>query len=171
MAILTINYFNNRKVKAAAPNANVQAFLRVIRYAEGTAGANGYRTMFTGRLFDNGYVAHPQIRNCANGYCSTAAGAYQFLTSTWNDLQRKLSLPDFSPASQDLAAIELIRQEGALDDVIAGRFSTAIDKVQNIWASLPDVPGGERAAGYGQPLKTLAELQTQFTTHGGVQTA
>jgi lysozyme len=57
------------------------------------------------------------------GLKSTAAGAYQFLASTWDDLKRKLNLPDFGPHSQDLAAQELIRERHALADVADGRFA------------------------------------------------
>lgn len=163
-------YKQNSETMAAQTDKNVQAFLQVIRKAEGTAGPNGYRTMFTGKLFTD-FSKHPNVKNCitykGNRLCSTAAGAYQFLFSTWKYLQTKLGLSDFSPANQDLAAIELIRQEGALEDVKAGRFAVAIDKVQNIWASLPDVPGGEASAGYGQPQKKLAELTTIYTQNGG----
>ena len=49
----------------------------------------------------------------------------------------RLGLPDFSPAAQDQAAIELIRSRGALEDVKAGRIVAAIDKCRNEWASLP----------------------------------
>ncbi|MDW8420131.1 MAG: glycoside hydrolase family 104 protein [Chitinophagales bacterium] len=148
------------KVSEYLKNANVQAFLRVIRYAEGTAGANGYRTMFTGKLFNNGYADHPRQTNCAGRLCSTAAGAYQFLSTTWDYLRLRLKLKDFSPLSQDMAAVELIREKKALDDIIAGRFESAIGKLNKTWASLPGSP-------YGQPVKTMAELKTQFKNYGG----
>lgn len=153
-----------RKAKDVIGDKNVQAFLQVIRYAEGTNGPNGYRTMFTGKLFDNGFAAHPNINNCAGSLCSTAAGAYQFLTSTWSYLRVRLQLNDFSPANQDLAAIELIREKGALEDVIAGRFEQAIAKCNKTWASLPGSP-------YGQPVKTIAELKGKYLSNGGALTA
>lgn len=148
------------KVSGYLSNANVQAFLRVIRHAEGTAGANGYRTMFTGILFDNGFADHPRQTHCAGSLCSTAAGAYQFLSSTWDYLRLRLKLKDFSPLSQDMAAVELIREKGAIDDVVAGRFETAIAKVNKVWASLPGSP-------YGQPTKTMAELKGVYSQTGG----
>jgi lysozyme len=158
--VLIIREYMTNKVSGYLSNANVQAFLRVIRYAEGTAGANGYRTMFTGKLFDNGYVDHPRQKNCAGNLCSTAAGAYQFLATTWDYLRLRLNLKDFSPLSQDMAAVELIREKGALEDVIAGRFENAIAKTNKVWASLPGSP-------YGQPTKTMAELKTKFNYYGG----
>lgn len=157
------------KTNDAASNSNVQAILKTIRYSEGTDGPDGYRTMFGGTrshplLFDNGYSAHPDIEHCIGTLCSTAAGAYQFLYSTWTYLSAKLGLTDFSPANQDLAAIELIRSKGALDDIINGNFSLAISKLNKTWASLPGSP-------YGQPTHSLAELQTVYNQQGGTLTA
>ena len=64
------------------------------------------------------------------------------------------------PASQDAAAIELIREAGALGDVRAGRFDEAVAKVRGIWASLP-------GAGYAQPEKSLESLRLAFLNAGG----
>jgi muramidase (phage lysozyme) len=161
---------------------NEQAFLKTIRFAEGTAGPNGYRTLFGGDLFDS-FADHPRI---AKQFKSTdkktgkvswlwtsAAGAYQFMCAsplpgggstqvdTWGELKRKLRLKDFSPASQDVAALELVRQAGALADVRAGRFAAAVDKCRGTWASLP-------GAGYNQPEKSLPQLVAVFRNAGGV---
>lgn len=169
--VLTIRYARKR-VNMASSDKNVQAFLRMIRHAEGTAGVNGYRTLFGHKLFSD-FSKHPNVKvpffNKAKGKTdySTAAGAYQFLNSTWRRLALKLNLPDFSPECQDKAAIELIREEKALDDVIAGRLAIAIDKVQNIWASLPDIAGGEKASNYQQPQKKYADLVSVYQKAGG----
>ncbi|WP_404993336.1 glycoside hydrolase family 104 protein [Cupriavidus pauculus] len=142
---------------------NRAAFLMMIRTAEGTAGRDGYRTLFGGGLFDS-YADHPRqvVTAMSNGkpISSSAAGAYQFLRRTWDKLAARLGLPDFSPASQDAAAIELIREAGALGDVDAGRFDKAVGKVRKIWASMP-------GAGYGQPEKALADLQAVYVAAGG----
>ncbi|WP_423197143.1 Lysozyme [Cupriavidus sp. H19C3] len=143
---------------------NRSAFLLTIRTAEGTAGRDGYRTLFGGGLFDS-LADHPRqyITRKSNGkpITSSAAGAYQFLIRTWDTLAARLGLPDFSPQSQDAAAIELIREAGALGDVDAGRFAQAVRKVRKIWASMP-------GAGYGQPERALADLQAAFEAAGGV---
>lgn len=144
-------------------NANLQAFLRMIRYAEGTASANGYRMLFGGKLFE-GYADHPRIAVTATlggkTITSTAAGAYQFLARTWDDIKRAAGVSDFSPASQDRAAAALIRRRGALADVYAGRFSEAVRKCAREWASLPGSP-------YGQPVKTLAQVTAAYQGAGG----
>lgn len=139
----------------ALQNANVKAFLMLIRTGEGTANANGYRTLYGGRLFD-GFADHPRISVTAGGYTSTAAGAYQILSRTWDGL----GLPDFSPANQDRAAVMLIKRRGALADVIAGRLWIAIGKCNKEWASLPGSP-------YGQPTMTDDRAASVYARWGG----
>ncbi|MBY4945079.1 glycoside hydrolase family 104 protein [Cupriavidus respiraculi] len=135
----------------------------MIRTAEGTAGADGYRTQFGGGLFSS-LADHPRqvVTRMSNGrpIASSAAGAYQFLRATWDGLAARLGLPDFSPASQDAAALQLIADAGALADVDAGRFALAVRKVRKIWASLP-------GAGYGQPEVALERLQAAYQAAGG----
>lgn len=146
----------------AASDPNVYAFLGMLRVSEGTAGPDGYRTLVGGSLF-NSFADHPRtlvwLPNL--GINSSAAGAYQILRKTWDGVRGKLGLPDFSPLSQDAAAIELIRQRGALDDVRAGRFAIAVEKCKKEWASLP-------GAGYGQRENSLARLETAYRQSGGV---
>lgn len=144
-------------------NSNLTAFLWMLRESEGTSGENGYRTMVGGSLFDS-YAEHPnvvlKIVHKGRVIPSSAAGAYQILRRTWFGVRDKLGLPDFSPASQDAACIELIRQRGALADVKAGRFAVAVEKCKKEWASLP-------GAGYGQHENTLARLQSAYANAGG----
>ena len=150
-------------VMSLTEQKNVAAFLKMIRTAEGTAGPNGYRTLVGGRLFDS-YAEHPRtlVTITSNGrqITSSAAGAYQILTRTWAGVKGKLMLTDFTPASQDRAAVELIRQRGALADVRAGRFGDALTKCRKEWASLP-------GAGYGQPEKSVGALFAAYVQAGG----
>lgn len=147
-------------------NMNLYAFLWLIRNAEGTAGQNGYRTMFGGGLVYS-FADHPRqlIRRKSGGkfISSTAAGAYQFLAKTWDECRLTLDLPDFSPASQDRAARFLIHRRDALDDVIAGKLFSAIKKCNKEWASLPGSP-------YGQPTISLDKALALFTQAGGLNT-
>lgn len=163
-------------IEPNAAEANTAAFLAMIRTAEGTAGPNGYRTLFGGALFD-GWADHPRraarfTDRAGRQLWTSAAGAYQFMAvspiptggstrvNTWDRLAERLGLTDFSPASQDAAAIELIREAGALGDVRAGRFDTAVGKVRKIWASMP-------GAGYAQPEKSLEALRYAYLNNGG----
>lgn len=142
---------------------NVTAFLRMIRVAEGTSGPDGYSTMVGGSLFRS-FHDHPRvlvtITSRGQQIKSSAAGAYQILRGTWDEVRSRLGLPDFSPSSQDRAAVELIRRRGALADVRAGRFADALQKCRKEWASLP-------GAGYGQPEKTVGALFAAYVNAGG----
>ncbi len=140
-------------------NPNVQALLRVIRAGEGTAGPNGYRTLFGGQLFD-GYADHPRIKVTRGRYTSTAAGAYQFLASTWDETARIMGLPDFSPRSQDLGALGRLAARGALWDAKAGNIESAIRKIAKEWASLPGSP-------YGQPTISWERALGIYASAGG----
>lgn len=143
---------------------NRAAFLAAIRYAEGTAGERGYNTMFGYRYFDS-FADHPRqyfdyTDLSGRTLKTSAAGAYQIIVRTWDALRARLGLPDFSPASQDAAALELIRERGALADVDAGRFADAVRKVSKVWASLP-------GAGYAQPERALSSLYAAYRSAGG----
>ena len=140
---------------------NERAFLDMIAYSEGTAGHgdDGYNVLFGYGTFDS-YADHPRIYVPFGKTNSSAAGRYQILARTWDSLKVKIDLPDFSPASQDAAALELIRERGALNDVRAGRITSAIDKCRKVWASLP-------GAGYGQPERKLTNLMNAYASAGG----
>ena len=153
-------------LKSILQNPNVKSFLQVIQHSEGTAGPNAYQLMagstpahpllFTGDQ-------HPRQLHQAGAVKSDAAGAYQIMSFTWDDLNKALHLPDFSPASQDVAALFLIYRRGALADVEAGNFDMAIQKCSREWASLP-------GAGYGQHEQQLAFLQKVYADAGGNMT-
>lgn len=144
-------------------NPNVQALLQVIRAGEGTSGPTGYQTLFGGGLFQ-GFADHPRqaITRKLGGrsITSTAAGAYQFLASTWDETARIMGLPDFSPRSQDLGALGRIAARGALADVKAGNFDAAIKKIAREWASMPGSP-------YGQPVITWDRARALYASAGG----
>lgn len=155
--------FIMKQLTEAKKSPNTDAFLKMIRQCEGTAGPNGYRTLFGGKLFSD-FSTHPNVRVPFRNTYSTAAGAYQILYGTWRTLAAKTGRWDFSPETQDLMALELIREKGALEDVVAGRVEAAVYKIRKIWASLP-------GAGYNQPEKTIAQVKSYYTAAGGKITA
>ena len=134
-----------------------RALLNTIRYAEGTwkDGRDlGYRTLYGGGLFQD-LSRHPE-RVVVKRYSSAAAGAYQFLPSTWQETARKLKLPSFAPKHQDQAALHLVKKRGALQEVDRhGLTRAAMNRLAPEWASFPTHAG--RSA-YGQPVKSHAEL-------------
>lgn len=131
----------------------VRKYLDVIAMAEGVK--HGYNTIFGNERFGN-LNAHPNVRKQfkqTDGKVNytTAAGRYQFLKPTWDGLTRQYGLKDFSPQSQDIAAIGLLIQNGALPHILKGDYQTATQKSGRTWASLPSSP-------YAQPKRSQAEI-------------
>jgi muramidase (phage lysozyme) len=146
-------------------NVNLAAFLTTIAQSEGTehiGTQHGYNVLCGGGIFLS-YKDHPrQLIDLPRLHIkSTAAGRYQILAKYYDAYKIQLRLSDFSPASQDKIAIQLIKECKALDDIEAGRFSIAVGKCKSRWASLP-------GAGYGQHENTLAVLEKAYTSAGGV---
>lgn len=104
------------------------------------------------KLFDS-FSDHPRQRIWLSklGIYSTAAGRYQILARFYDHYKRQLKLPDFSPASQDAIAIQLIRECKALPAIESGNIARAIQLCSSRWASFP-------GAGYGQHENTLQQL-------------
>jgi len=131
---------------------NVRAFLDTLAYAEGTEARYNY--IFTFATFQS-YADHPRITKCRGRLCSTAAGRYQYLSSTWDGLARSMGLADFTPPSQDKAVVELIRRNGAYTSVANSsnydNFVRAVNKLNRTWASLPGSP-------YGQPTHPMSDI-------------
>jgi muramidase (phage lysozyme) len=123
-------------------NPNVTRFLDFLAKAEGA----DWNTIVGGGKFSD-FSQHPNVvgLRTAEGP-STAAGRYQITGTTYRDVAPKLGITDFSQESQNQIAIELMRRNGALDDVMAGRFEPAIQKLGKVWASLPSSP-------YSQPKR------------------
>lgn len=127
----------------ARNDPNVLRFLNLIARAEGTE-KYGYNTAFGGNYFGD-LSQHPNIKKQfkqtdGKVNSSGASGRYQFLNKTWNGVSKKYGLEDFGGVNQDLGAIALIADNGALKDVQGGNFKKAIDKLGNIWASFPSSP-------------------------------
>lgn len=119
-----------------------RAWLDLIAWAEGTYDQpnNGYGTYFGFRQFKN-FKDHPDLTGEVEYQGrSNASGRYQFMArdpATWEETKAKLGLPDFSPASQDKAAIYRTEFRGALGDVDRGDIPAALDKASYEWASFP----------------------------------
>lgn len=144
-------------------NRNVQAFLALLRHTEGA----GYHTLFGGEQFESlaDHPRHKVTRNLGGKpITSSAAGAYQFLSSTWDECAKALHLDDFSERSQDVAALFLIDRRKALDFVIVGQWENAITGCNREWASLPGSP-------YGQPTHSMAKCLAFLAKQPGSSSA
>ena len=158
-----------------AGSRNALAFLDMLAWSEGTSTSpatalDGYDVIVTGidrkpEIFtdfsDHPFAKgrHSKVIN-SKGLTSNASGRYQQMLKDWPYYRTLLALPDFSPISQDLLALQHIRECRALPDVHAGRVETAIERCRSIWASLP-------GAGYGQREHRLGDLIQQYRLVGG----
>lgn len=135
--------------------------LETIKFAEGTRRENpedSYRVQFGGGLFQGDFSRHPDQVIRRNNYASSATGAYQFLTPTWQNRAERLGLQSFGPRDQDLAALSLAHMRlqqanlGGLDvltkEGLTPRVSAALAPE---WASFPTLSGRSY---YGQPVKS-----------------
>lgn len=158
---------------------NLQAFLWMIRFAEGTSYDKGYQAQWPSREFDISnpkrsdgsdnpayqFKGHPLEIRSANGIPSSAAGAYQFIAKTWKMCQTSLNLPDFSPASQDKAAILLLAMNNSIENIKKGNFAQALYQNRKTWASLP-------GANYpGQGMRSYNKLVQVYKSAGGTVVA
>lgn len=138
-----------------------RALLDTIAFAEGTyhARAAGYKMRYPSGTMFTSFDAHPALVICARSrqrqLCSTAAGRYMFLESTWNTVADKLDLSDFSPLNQDIGALFLMYEKDALQEIKKGNIREAIDRIKTIWASLPGAP-------YNQPVRKYETLRNFF---------
>jgi len=124
---------------------------RVIKAGEGTTGDKGYTTMFTGAQFSD-FSKHPELLQRSGNLESDAAGAYQFLSTTYNPAAKALGITDFTPASQEKVGKYLAQKRGlATDTVFTDKqsFLKELDKIAPEWASMPTLSTGTSYYGQG----------------------
>lgn len=148
-------------------STQINAFLDMLAMSE--IGANmlansddGYNVLVGSRpgailTFDS-YAKHPDVFN--KKLSSSAAGRYQILYLYWPYYQKLLKLPDFGKLSQDLYAIEQLKEFHAIEYLAAGDLAGAIAHSAHIWASLP----GNK---YGQHTNSMEFLTAAYTNAGG----
>jgi muramidase (phage lysozyme) len=129
----SLNYLNE---------VDVKAFLKLIRYCEHHRREDPgvYYVLYGGGHFTD-ISTHPlpkakQIRD-RYGEPHSPAGAYQIIFKTWKGLKERDIVHDFSPISQDKAAIQIIKDFSALEDVRHGDIQIAIPKLRGQWSSFP----------------------------------
>lgn len=155
---------------AGTPSQNEHAFLDAIANSEvGQAlmaiTDDGYNVLVgatpSNPLTFSDYSTHPRIYNAA--FNSTAAGRYQINWPTYQTLSRQTGLTDFSPATQDAMALQLIANKYALGDVDGGNIQAAMVKLQPVWRSLPGATGGVS----GQRNNSAAQWLAWYQAAGG----
>lgn len=131
-----------------------RGFLRTLSGSESSYGnRDPYRVMYGGSMFSD-FGDHPRqgqlIRTGPNaGRTSSAAGGYQFLGSTWDSVAPRAGVSDFSPASQDQAALflaqDVYRRKTGRElqaDIQAARrdpqkLGDVLSALHGTWTSLP----------------------------------
>lgn len=152
------NWANLKIDPAYLKNANVRAFLKIIRMGETSLDDMAYRTMNGNAEFTAPPWQHP--RRVYPGGTTNAAGAYQIRAATWDGAAKANGLKDFSPANQDFAAVAIIGYRGALPAVLEGDLDEAFRILAP--SEWPSLPGGPQSKG----RKALATKQF-FVGFGG----
>jgi muramidase (phage lysozyme) len=168
------NFFDQFDDTPAQPSVSPvqRAFLNSMSAGE----SPNYNTMYGGGRFEE-LNDHPRqnipIRSGPNaGRTSSAAGKYQFLQGTWDEAKNALGLPDFSPESQDKAALWLAERDykkrtgrDFFADLEASKDNPAklnfhAGALGGTWTSLPGGIEPNRAThGFGQRM--VSELSSQ----------
>lgn len=147
---LCIKRDNPVRFSYAYLDKNVSALLSLIGFTEGTGSC--YNLMVGFKEF-SAFDKHPnQKQPFGEGTFSTAAGRYQFLKSTWDEVADIQGYKSFTPQEQDAGVVYYIGVRGFKNiyDPIANKaeFSIVMDKLSYGWASLP--PGR-----FGQAIVNL----------------
>lgn len=154
----------------------------------GPEASGQYDVIYGGQHF-NDYSNHPHISvpiasGPNKGKTSSAAGAYQFLGPTWDDVSSRYGLKDFSPANQDYGAWMLANEVyhrktgGDLTEALhAGKLQDVAHALSGTWTSLAGgieaQPGGTGKGllanyqnGMGQIAGSAPILQADFSETG-----
>jgi hypothetical protein len=171
--------------------ARIRAFLRMLRVGEGTGELivsrdkktkeiiyiphdfeKGYTTAFNNNLIAD-LADHPRIDYGG----SSAAGAYQVLTGTWDDTtfsakRKEYSIDSFSKEDQDKFSVLLMKHHPGCSDLLkillSGQTENSIRGIASrIWASLPEKGDNSRYEFKGKPqpvtpMKTVLEHYEKF---------
>jgi muramidase (phage lysozyme) len=153
MANLHQDYVLAHTATQALP-PQIKAFLDIVAAAE--SGPYSYACQFGTEVPITNFTKHPNKVGAARlkdgkVYRSTAAGRYQYLDEQWVGMAKRLHLKDFSPESQDKAAVATITDVGADKLIMKGKIAEAMNMTRNVWASLP-------GSNLGQPTRQVSHM-------------
>lgn len=130
-----------KNANAMRAQQNVNNFEDLLGRSEGTLDnkygiKNAYAVGFGGSEIKD-FSKHPGTRKNFNELnpdgsvgkvnSTTAAGKVQWLLKTWNNTSKITGVKDFSPESQRINYVQLLRDNKVLEAVQNGDFTTAID--------------------------------------------
>ena len=148
---------------AGSQTGNARALLNALADAEGTSqyANDGYKTQYTGKQFEGN--DHPR-EVLGTSLRSDAAGRYQFLSTTWDEIMGG----KMTPERQDEAALRLIKRRGV--NIEDGLSISEIYRLGGEWASVEGGPEMKKGGGYGGQAKYSAETFMQmYQQYGGKQ--
>lgn len=151
------------QILSALQSPNVNAFIRVIREKESSQEPDAFTLLNGGKHFSAPPWVHPYHgRSTFEVGHSTAAGAVQFLGTTWADVAERFpqDCGSFTPAAQIFGAAVKMYDRGALPAVLEGRLDDAIALCRKEWTSLP-------GAAESRSSWTLAKAAEVYATWGG----
>jgi muramidase (phage lysozyme) len=147
-------------------NQNVSAFLKAIAVAEG----GGYDFKYgavKGKRNDpwrfTDFSTHP---GAGYGGRTTAAGMYQLTFDTWRQFSEKMGLSDFTPKTQDLIVVEMLRTINVIEKIKIGDIAGAMQPAASKWAALPMGPGMSNRYP-PQPLMKFEDFLKNYQANGG----
>lgn len=137
-----------------------RAALDTINWCEGSP---AYNQTYAYHTFDNN-GPHPNNPIMAGAFTSTAAGAFQFIYSTWKNVIAKLGIEDkMTPVNQDQAALQLISDRGVLPKIDQGNIQSALSGLSYEWASMPN-PATNASRYIPQKSKLISDVVNYFNT-------
>ncbi|MFA6461711.1 MAG: polysaccharide deacetylase family protein [Candidatus Woesearchaeota archaeon] len=150
---------------ATVGSTEMRTLLDTIAWAEGA----NYNTIVGAETFTD-FSTHPKKRVYIpriKDY-STAAGRYQFMDFTYDDLKGKnlAFVNGFYPKDQDEAALYLINirnrvsDNDVLNSISNNNFIPIWDKLAPTWASIPESSTG--TSHYGQGGRSVSQLDGKF---------
>lgn len=135
----------------------LRAFADVIGHAEGTK--DRYDLLMGFGTFTD-FSKHPDI--CVGFFnpatqkpdCSTGAGRYQYITTTWNEKAKKAGVTGFSKEAQDTVLFFHLNELGIPQLLKQGRFEDALARAAPVWVSLYPNSSKQRVAPF-EELKAV----------------
>ncbi|RSZ55558.1 glycoside hydrolase family 104 protein [Massilia atriviolacea] len=122
---------------------NIRAFLRAMCHCLG-GGVDFLDGAIRGRRNDpwrfTDFSTHPGAGH--NGRC-TAAGLYRITREVWQEVGARMDLSDFGAETQELIAVEVLRQLGVLGNIQAGDIDATLQAAAASWPGLPKTPASQ----------------------------
>ena len=87
------------------------------------------------------FLRHRNVRAFVRAVSETPGGDGQSAPERWRDKGALMGLADFGQETQDLIAVELLRELGVMDKLLAGDVWSVLLEAPRCWPQLPPAPG------------------------------